>query len=229
MDVIDHEFRTPLNVILGFASLLSDGAYGPLSPEALDAVEHMAASARRLTELLEDLQLHAQLMKGPGSMQVDEIAAEELAQAIEAEFSPKFASLKQQLEIQLPDPAPRIRSDPCRLYTALRHLMANAHKFTPAGGRVVLRIETLREGWRLSIVDNGIGIPREAWHRVFEGFYQVDSSASRLRGGMGLGLAIVKAMVESLGGRIQLQSAPGNGSRFEITLPAQPPVTHKSS
>lgn len=224
IDIIDHEFRTPLNIILGFAALLADGAYGPLSEQAAEVARQIEANACRLTELLEDLQLHARLMSDTGSMQIDEIDVAHLAQALQSEFSPQFAHLNQHLDIQLPEPATRIQSDPGRLYTVLRHLLANAHKFTPAGGHIVLRIDTVPEGWRFSIADTGIGIPKAARPHIFERFYQVDSGPSRTHGGIGLGLAIVKAMVDSLGGRIQLESEPGNGTRFDITLPPHPPL-----
>ncbi|MEB3284490.1 MAG: HAMP domain-containing sensor histidine kinase [Candidatus Sericytochromatia bacterium] len=220
--IIDHEFRTPLNIIMGFSVLLVDGGYGPLSPEAREASAQILASATRLKEILEDLQLHANLMNGRGTLQVDEISAEELASALRGEFEAEFTRRNQRLEIQLAQPIPRLHSDVCRLYTAMRHLLANAHKFTPPGGRIILRIEPLKSGWRLSVLDNGIGIPEDAKARVFENFFQADASDARSHGGLGLGLAIVKALVRSLGGDVALESEPGNGSRFAITLPADP-------
>jgi CheY-like chemotaxis protein len=108
---------------------------------------------------------------------------------------------------------------PYYLQPAIDCLIENAFKFTPPGGRVEIRVAT-EPGWVcLSVADSGIGIPPEKLSHIFNAFYQVDGSSTRAYGGLGLGLAVTKAVVEAYSGQLEVESQPGQGSRFTVKLP----------
>jgi signal transduction histidine kinase len=120
---------------------------------------------------------------------------------------------------------PLVLADPQELGMALTHLVDNATKFTPAGGRVVVRASAVdgadgRPGVELAVADTGIGIARELQGKVFERFFQADSSLKRQYSGTGIGLAVVKQIIEAHGSRVHLDSEPGQGATFRFVLPA---------
>jgi signal transduction histidine kinase len=120
-------------------------------------------------------------------------------------------------------PLPLALVDADRLHRALVNLLDNALRYTPAGGHVTLRAETIGEMIRIHVVDTGAGIPAEDLPRVFERFYQVDKSRATRGQGSGLGLAIVREVVAAHGGAVSVQSAPGQGADFTISLPLAAP------
>ena len=117
--------------------------------------------------------------------------------------------------------APPIHGDVLALRRVLDNLLSNAFKFTPAGGRVTVRLRPTVDKVILEVKDTGIGIAAEKLERIFDRFYQVDGSATRHYGGMGLGLALVKEIVEAHGGQIEVTSQVNVGTTFTITLPAE--------
>ena len=116
-----------------------------------------------------------------------------------------------------------IRADQEKLYLVLAHLLSNAIKFTPEGGRITVRAERFtedgRDHVRCSVADTGMGIPPKEMQRIFHRFYQVEDSLTRAHGGIGLGLSVVKSMVELHGGRVSAESGVGKGSTFSFIVP----------
>jgi len=228
LSTMSHELRTPLNVVLGFASLIYDEAFGALNQQQLEACGKVLESAERLTQLINDLLDAAKLDRGQLTFRVGEIDLAELA-ACAVELAQPLASqkgleLRLELRLELPESLPRISADGDRLAQVLGHLLDNAVKFTATGGQLGLRVSAepgaptvLVEVW-----DTGIGIPREAHARLFDRFYQVDSSNTREYGGTGIGLAIVREFVERLGGEVAVVSEVGKGSTFKLALPVAP-------
>ena len=135
-----------------------------------------------------------------------------------------MASKRQRFSVALPDDLPAVIADRDRLRQVLLNLLSNAHKFTPPGGEIVLtaRRATGAEMVAITVEDTGIGIGPEHQAIIFEAFQQVESGYARAQQGTGLGLALTKQLVELMGGTITLQSAPGVGSAFTVTLPAVP-------
>jgi two-component system, NarL family, sensor histidine kinase BarA len=140
-----------------------------------------------------------------------------------------------ELEVRLPHtPQPRLAGDLDKLRQVVVNLLANAVKFTPAGGRVKVTLSDAAmqqelgvPGYRISVEDTGVGIRPEEFERIFQSFYQVDGSSTREFGGAGLGLAIVKSLVEGHGGRVRVESEFGHGSRFIVQLPLHPPMPER--
>jgi two-component system phosphate regulon sensor histidine kinase PhoR len=120
--------------------------------------------------------------------------------------------------------SPSVVTDPERLRRILENLVDNALKYTPQGGRVEILTQADGDGARIDVIDNGPGIGAEHHGRIFERFYRVDKARSRELGGTGLGLSIVKHLAESLGAFVSVESEPGRGSRFSVTVPAGPRV-----
>jgi two-component system phosphate regulon sensor histidine kinase PhoR len=119
--------------------------------------------------------------------------------------------------------APAVRTDPERLRRVLENLVDNAVKYTPEGGRVEITTSPGPDGGaQVEVADNGPGIAPEHHARVFERFYRVDKARSRELGGTGLGLSIVKHLAEGMGASVSVESEPGKGSRFTLTVPAKP-------
>ena len=133
------------------------------------------------------------------------------------------------LDVQLPKEPVNAACDRDRLRQVVVNLLANAVKFTPTNGKITVILTPVaaqddlgKKGYRISVEDSGIGIPKDQQEKIFQSFYQVDSSSTREFGGAGLGLAIVKSFVEGHGGVVKVVSAPGQGARFIAVLPEKP-------
>jgi two-component system, NarL family, sensor histidine kinase BarA len=136
--------------------------------------------------------------------------------------------------VKVPEGKPRrVGADRDRLRQVVVNLLANAVKFTNKGGKVSIFLsevghqpELSAAGYRIIVEDSGVGIPQDQFDKIFQSFYQVDSSSTREYGGAGIGLAIVKSFVEGHGGVVRLSSEVGHGSRFTVILPEAPPAAH---
>ncbi|MEB3328697.1 MAG: HAMP domain-containing sensor histidine kinase [Candidatus Sericytochromatia bacterium] len=221
LDVVSHEFRTPLNFIVGFGSLLADGAYGELPPAAREAVARILDGAERLTGLVDDLLEQTRLASGDVAVELAQADCGALVRHLAEEFGPVAHGLGLRLTHRVADDLPVLHSDPQRLHQALRHLVRNALKFTPKGGEVHLAAEASGGRVRLVVRDTGIGIPRSCLARIFDRFYQVDGSTTRHYGGAGLGLAIARGIVDALGGVIHVASELNRGTTFTVSVPVR--------
>jgi len=216
---ISHELRTPLTSILGFADLLSDGQAG--SPEErAAAVERIGASAHALLRLINDLLELMQLKLGRTDAHLAPDDAVLLARrAVEAAGEPPpDVSVRIEAEVdRLP-----VVTDGEKVLKILEDLLSNAYKFT-ARGHVIVSVRPVIEDGRAfvewNVSDSGIGIAAEQLEAIFDEFRQVDGSSTRLYGGTGLGLALCRALTRLLGGRITVQSRPGEGSVFSLLAP----------
>jgi signal transduction histidine kinase len=221
VSVISHELRTPLTVVIGYADLLNRGVVGQLTPAQADVAGHIGRGARRLLALVMDLLDYAQLQAGRMAPQLDPTDLAAVVADLDQEFRPAAQAKRIQYDTGWDGAERAPRLDGQRLRTVLRHLVGNALKFTPDGGRVELHLAATAEELTAEVRDNGVGIAPEHQARLFEGFRQGDMSSTRVAGGLGLGLAIARAMVSALGGTIGVRSAPGEGSTFWLRLPLQ--------
>jgi CheY-like chemotaxis protein len=225
---VSHELRTPLSIILGYTDLLYDGHLGLLSREQQEAISLIRNRGKELRVLVERIGILLALENGhrvSRPVKLAEVVAEVVEQrgavAAEAEIE-----LDLQTELNLPP----VSGDSYQLREAIDALVENGIKFTPPGGHVKLELypETRPNdnGTRqnltwicLAVTDTGIGIAEDELEHLFSDFYQVDGSVTRQYGGLGAGLTVVKAVVESHGGQVEVESQPGQGSRFIVRLP----------
>jgi PAS domain S-box-containing protein len=218
VSTISHELRTPLTSIAGSLTLISGGAAGEVPPKIARLVGIARQNSERLIRLINDiLDLEkAEAGKLEFQFSVRSIRAEV---ASVAEFNRGFAqSLGVAIDLEDGDDAD-VFIDSDRLTQVLTNLISNAAKFSPPGGTVRIRIEREDPGVRITVSDNGPGIPAEFCARIFQKFAQADASDSRAKSGTGLGLSIAKTITEKLGGRIGFDTVPGKGTSFYIILP----------
>ncbi|MBL8615813.1 MAG: response regulator [Deltaproteobacteria bacterium] len=217
---MSHELRTPMNGVLGLAEVLLHGKN--LTEAQRLQLRTIHESGRTLVSLLNDILDLSKVESG--HVQLDELpwavptALEEVRQLFGQSAARKGLVLRTRCGPEVP---PLLLGDPARVRQVLLNLVGNAIKFT-AAGEVELSAALSGPTLRLSVRDTGIGVDVDAQQRIFEPFTQADSSTSRRHGGTGLGLAICSRLVGLMGGRIELQSAPGLGSRFTVCLPLRP-------
>ena len=216
-----HELRTPLTSIRGFVEALEDGAVE--EPQTAQRfLGKIRTHANRMVDLVEDLLELSRLESGARAPEFEETRPAEVAEDVVATFA--GAATRKDVSLRRTDRgAPAVLTDPDRLRRALESLVDNAVKYTPGGGRVEITTSAGPAGSaRIEVADNGPGIASEHVARIFERFYRVDKARSRELGGTGLGLSIVKHLAEGMGASVSVESEPGRGSRFTVTVPARP-------
>ena len=214
---MSHELRTPLQAILGYAYMLKHGVASDTA-KAIDAIERNAAAQARLVDDVLDV---SRITSGKLRLAMDDI---DIAAAISAAIdSIRLAAQARRIKLveEVSPALGMIRGDFDRLQQIVWNVVSNAVKFTEPDGTVEIRAERTGSYVRIVIRDTGKGIPREQLGVIFERFRQLDSSTTRMHGGLGLGLAIVRYLVEAHGGSVRADSeGAGTGSTFTITLPA---------
>ncbi|HWB81651.1 MAG TPA: ATP-binding protein [Nannocystaceae bacterium] len=219
---VSHEFRTPLNSILGLTNLLLSHADGDLNHEQEIQLGFIRQSCESLYALVNDLLDLSKMEAGKVSLHIGTFEVAPLFAAMRGMLRPLVP--QQRVELELVDPTTRIEieSDESKIAQILRNLVSNALKFTPSG---TVRVTAEVKGDEVSfhVRDTGIGIPPEHQQRVFDEFYQVDGELQRTLRGTGLGLSLSQHIAARLGGEITLASAPGEGSTFTLTIPRRHP------
>ncbi len=215
---VNHELRTPLTSIVGWTDLLEEGDVDETTLRR--GLKQVRQSARVLLALIDDLLDLARMERGTLSLELRSVSLLEVAQR-SMDTVRLMAESRGVVMIlaPIPDALPLIRADALRLQQVLWNLLANAIKFSPRHGRVVIRIEQEPGRFLISVEDDGVGIPESDLPHVFERFRQVDGSTTRRHPGMGIGLALARSLVELHGGTIWAESVVGHGSRFTFSLP----------
>jgi signal transduction histidine kinase len=226
---VSHELRTPLTSIIGYSEMLAEGLAGPLNDEQLDYVRTIMEKGETLLKLISSILDISQIEAGKVRLNFEPMDALELVSSSVSSVKPQAAKKGVALEAKVPASMAPVLGDRDRLRQVVVNLLANALKFTPRGGKVTVTLtEVMHQpdlnapGYRLIIEDTGVGIPADQFDKIFQSFYQVDSSSTREYGGAGIGLAIVKSFVEGHGGVVRVSSEVGHGSRFTVILPATP-------
>jgi Signal transduction histidine kinase len=222
LSVISHELRTPLNFIMGFGSILQDEIPGALNPKQQEYLGKMLNGVDRMLILVNDLLDFAKIQAGKLDLLPTRTDFVPLAEEVHATMKPLADQKNLTLALDLPEHLILVADGP-RLVQVLTNLIGNAIKFTPAGGRIVLRSRFDGPDLLTEVSDTGIGISPEDLPKLFTRFKQLDMSSTRRVGGTGLGLSISKAIVEGHGGSIGVQSETDKGSKFWFRVPVDGP------
>jgi GAF domain-containing protein len=215
---MSHELRTPLNAILGYTELMADGAYGEPSEKMLGILKRLEANGRHLLGLINDVLDLSKIEAGQLELELSDYSIQDIAQTVRSTLEPLAADKKLAFKVEIPPELPPGRGDGRRLTQVLINLVGNAIKFTDAG-EVAIRAQANNGSFYVSVRDTGPGISAADQAKLFQEFQQADNAITRKKGGTGLGLAISKRIIEMHGGRIWVESQPGQGSTFAFTLP----------
>jgi len=215
---MSHELRTPLNAILGYTELMTDGAYGEPSEKMLGILKRLEANGKHLLGLINDVLDLSKIEAGQLVLELSEYSVQDIAQTVRSTLEPLAADKRLAFKVEVAPHLPSGHGDGRRLTQVLINLVGNAIKFTDAG-EVAIKAEAHNGSFHVSVRDTGPGISSADQARLFQEFQQADNAITRKKGGTGLGLAISKRIVEMHGGRIWVESQPGQGSTFTFTLP----------
>jgi signal transduction histidine kinase len=219
---MSHEFRTPLNAILGYTSLLLQGVSGELGAQQERNLSRVDSNARHLLAIINDILDISRIEAGKMPLHVSSFPIPTLIQEVLAELEPLIHRSKLSMRVESARKLPPVSNDRAKVKQIVLNLVTNAIKFTPSGSVTVsARHDASAKEIEIAVRDTGIGIKNEDHERVFEDFRQADNSPAREYGGAGLGLAICRRLAHMMEGRVDLQSAVGQGSTFTLTLPVR--------
>jgi signal transduction histidine kinase len=217
--VMSHELRTPLNAIGGYTELLEMGVHGPVSEPQRATLEQIRRSQRRLLGLIEDVLTHAVEESGTLRYHISQVPMDEVLRTADLCINPQMAVKGVRYAYSACEPGIVALADREKLQQIVLNLLANATKFTPAGGSVELDCDASGDRVQVRVRDTGIGIAADQQEAIFQPFVQVDTGLVRRYEGVGLGLSISREFAREMGGDLTVSSAPGRGSTFILTLP----------
>src|SRR5262249_40024326 len=215
---MSHELRTPLNAILGYTELMADGAYGERSEKMLGILKRLEANGKHLLGLINDVLDLSKIEAGQPVLELSDYSIQDIAQTVRSTLEPLAADKKLGFKVEMAPQLPSGHGDGRRLTQVLINLVGNAIKFTDAG-EVAIKAEANNGSFYVSVRDTGPGISATDQAKLFQEFQQADNAITKKKGGTGLGLAISKRIIEMHGGRIWVESKPGQGSTFAFSLP----------
>ncbi len=218
--ISSHELRTPLGLILGHATFLRE----MLDERYSEQVETIIRNASRLKEIIESLASVDNYQSGTARVRLRRVSMQEIIGEVASSFEPLAREKGIELRADVPAGELWVEAEGSKVAIALSNLVKNALTFTDKGGHVLITAEAVPGHVKVSVVDDGIGIPASELSRIFERFVQVESHLTRRYGGMGLGLSVARAMIEMHNGRIWAESSEGRGSTFSFLLPIERPT-----
>ncbi len=222
---VSHELRTPLNVIMGYTSMLAEGAGGTVTTEQREMLESIHRHSKLQLDLISNVLDFSRLASGRISLHVERFALAPVLEEIRALHVGRRSGSPVTFVLDVDPGVPEMETDRVKLQEVVRNLVDNAAKFTQRGSVVIEARAGKRPGWvGIAVRDTGRGISAEDLPRIFEEFRQVGEGMTRTTGGVGLGLAIVRRLVDVLGGTITVQSRIGEGSTFFVEVPSRLPT-----
>lgn len=222
VSVASHELKTPVSVIEGYAEMLEDGLYGPVTPQQTQTLRYIREQTEVLAERVGQLLALSRLEARGVELTRRAVDPRELVEGVRHAFGALAAQQGVEFVVQVDETTPRtVELDPDRVrHELLGNLISNAFKFTPSGGRILLRVEGRDGQLAIGVSDTGDGIPAAQLPYVFEKYYQAGSQSGKV--GTGLGLAIAREVAEAHGGSIEVESVTGEGTTFRVHLPLRP-------
>jgi signal transduction histidine kinase len=217
---MSHELRTPLNAILGYTELILDGIYGETPEKAQVVLNRVQSNGRHLLGLINDVLDLSKIEAGQLTLTLTDYSMKDVVYNVFSAVEPLASGKKLNFKVDVQPDMPPARGDERRLTQVLLNLVGNSIKFTDVGD-VVIKATATDGSFNLSVHDTGPGISEADQAKLFQEFQQADNSITKAKGGTGLGLAISKRIIELHGGRIWVESQPGQGSTFSLTLPVK--------
>ena len=217
---ISHEFRTPLNAILGFAEILREKPGLLKKEKSRRYAENIITSGKQLLNMINDLLNLAKTEAGKMELHIEQTSVPELCKTVVGHFSVLTKKKKIKVKLAVDDDIPVLTTDGGKIQQILYNFLSNSVKFTPERGRIEIRAAMADEKTvRIAVADTGCGISESDREKIFEKFRQADGSITRQTTGSGLGLAISKELAAMLAGAIGIESQPGKGSTFWLDIP----------
>jgi len=217
---MSHELRTPLNAIIGFAEAMSMQMFGEINQKYVEVSRDIVSAGRHLLDLINDVLDVSVLDSGALSLETAPLQVAELVEETMKMVALRAEEKKLNISRCVYSGAARVLADERRARQILMNLLSNAVKFTPERGRVGVDVSAKGDQVAITVWDSGVGIPADRLEKVFEKFHQVtDDVYSRQQEGTGLGLYISRNLARMMGGDLTVESTPGKGSRFTLSLP----------
>jgi signal transduction histidine kinase len=219
---ISHEFRTPLNAILGYTHMLLHGVTGPVTDPQRKSLTRIDSNSRHLLALINDILDITRIEAGRMPLNVTQFKVSDLVVEVMSELEPIIRRSNLTVTAKVKSGLPTVKSDRQKVKQIMLNLLSNALKFTPTGSvTIAAAFDRRNQMISVAFVDTGVGIPHESHSKIFEDFRQLDNSPTRGYGGTGLGLSICRRLAQMLSGSIDLVSKAGDGSTFTLKLPAR--------
>jgi len=219
---MSHELRTPLNAIIGFSEVLLEKMFGEVNEKQLDYLQDIHSSGKHLLSLINDILDLSKIEAGRMDLDIAEFDLRSALQNAMTLVKERAQRHGIELNLEVDEAIGAFRADERKFKQIMLNLLSNAVKFTPEGGRIDVRARPDGNAMEISVADTGVGIAADDQKSVFDEFKQVGRDYTKKAEGTGLGLALTKRFVELHGGAIRLESAPGKGSTFTVTIPTQP-------
>gem|GEM_PF-3506503 len=225
--LVSHELRMPISAIVGYIELLEDGTYGDLNDDQRRTLGYMGQNARDLLRMINDLLQLTRMQAGRAQLTIEQVSVRQLTDDAVRQMASLVQEKPVKLEAKIPDDWRPLRTDSGKLRQIVVNLVSNAIKFTREGsvrvvGRQIPSLAGDDKPWvELSVLDTGVGIPKEKLETMFKMFSQVDNRVARQFEGMGIGLYISQHLAHLLGGSITVESEVGKGSTFTLRIPME--------
>jgi signal transduction histidine kinase len=217
---MSHELRTPLHIIIGHSDLTRDGTFGAVSDQQQTVMRKISRNARVLLKMINDVLTLSRIEAKKMSLDIETVEIKDVLEQAQTHVEQINRDNHVEVSWHIDENIPPVVTDPIKLEEILQNLIGNAFKFTP-NGRIDVGVRELQDRGRVefSVADTGIGIEAHNLGKIFEDFEQVKGSNSGNNGGVGLGLSIVKKYLDLMQGEIQVESKPGQGSKFTFSIP----------
>ncbi|HUQ20899.1 MAG TPA: ATP-binding protein [Gemmatimonadaceae bacterium] len=216
---MSHELRTPLNAISGYSQIMELGLHGPITPAQREDLERINRSQRHLLALINDILNFAKIEAGRVDVEAATVNVDQLLLGLKEFVEPQLQEKQLEFSQCNNDPSVRACADPDKVRQILINLLSNAIKFTPPAGKISLDCDADDKTVTISVADNGDGIPSDKLEAIFEPFVQIGRDFNSSQSGTGLGLAISRDLARRMEGELTVESTPGEGSTFSLTLP----------
>lgn len=219
ISLVTHELRLPMTSIKGYTDLMNSGMAGPISDQQKQFLDVIRRNLDRMSRLISDLSDINRIESGRMQFDIQVFDLSPVVDDVATNYREAIARRNQKIAVEMPEDMPLVRADPVRINQVVSNLVSNAHKYTPDGGAIIVRVSYDDDFATVSVADTGIGISEEDQQKLFTQFFRAEDEKVRAQNGWGLGLSIVRKMVEAQGGEIGFSSRLGKGSTFTFTLP----------